>query len=75
MNFSQGAFRKKRRKVRYVNRACFPKEKQHTVTTEFTKNGRTMHMNFSFWPFLWFGLPGRLLCLLEAPERLPLGSG
>ena len=23
-------------------------------------------MNFSFWPFLWFGLPGRLLILLQA---------
>ena len=22
-------------------------------------------MNFSFWPFLWFGLPGRLLILLS----------
>ena len=21
-------------------------------------------MNFSFWPFLWFGLPGRLLLLV-----------
>ena len=28
-------------------------------TPEFTKMGK--FMNFSFWPFLWFGLPGRLL--------------
>ena len=21
-------------------------------------------MNFSFWPFLWFGLPGRLLMVV-----------
>ena len=41
--------------VRYVNRACFPKEK-HQNSQKWAK-----FMNFSFWPFLWFGLPGRLL--------------
>ena len=38
-----------------VNRACFPKEK-HQNSQKSPK-----FMNFSFWPFLWFGLPGRLL--------------
>ena len=36
-----------------MNRACFVKEKDQNSH----KNGR----NSSFWPFLWFGLPGRLL--------------
>ena len=29
-------------------------------------------MNFSFWPFLWFGLPGRLLTISseQANQRL-----
>ena len=40
-----------------VNRACFPKEK-HQNSQKWAK-----FMNFSFWPFLWFGLPGRLLIL------------
>ena len=40
-----------------VNRACFPKEK-HQNSQKSAK-----FMNFSFWPFLWFGLPGRLLIL------------
>ena len=39
-----------------MNRACFPKEKHQNSQ----KNGREIHENFSFWPFLWFGLPGRL---------------
>ena len=52
MNFSQGH---SGTKVRYVNRACFPKEK-HQNSQKWAK-----FMNFSFWPFLWFGLPGRLL--------------
>ena len=52
MNFSQGH---SLTKVRYVNRACFPKEK-HQNLQKWAK-----FMNFSFWPFLWFGLPGRLL--------------
>ena len=38
-----------------VNRACFPKEKHQNSPK------RAKFMNFSFWPFLWFGLPGRLL--------------
>ena len=38
-----------------VNRACFPTEK-HQNSQKWAK-----FMNFSFWPFLWFGLPGRLL--------------
>ena len=38
-----------------MNRACFPREK----TPEFTK--WVKFMNYSFWPFLLFGLPGRLL--------------
>ena len=39
-----------------VNRARFPREKK---TQEFTKMGE-IHELF-VWPFLWFGLPGRLL--------------
>ena len=35
-----------------VNRACLPKEKH----SEFTKMAEIM--NFSFWPFLWFGSAG-----------------
>ena len=38
-----------------VNRACFFKEK-HQTSQKWAK-----FMNFSFWPFLWFGLLGRLL--------------
>ena len=38
-----------------VNRACFPEEK-HQKSQKWAK-----FMSFSFWPFLWFGLPGRLL--------------
>ena len=38
-----------------VNRACFPKEK-HPNSQKWAK-----FMNFAFWPFFWFGLPGRLL--------------
>ena len=50
MNFSRGHSGTKFS----VNRACFPKEKhQNSQWAKF--------MNFSFWPFLWFGLPGRLL--------------
>ena len=60
MNFPQGH---SGTKVRYVNRACFPKGK----TPEFTQKMGEIHMNFSFWPFLWFGLPGRLL---EWPRRI-----
>ena len=59
MNFSQGH---SGTKVRNVNRACFPKENKHEFTKKWAK-----FMNFSFWPCLWFGLPGRLLtnCLLK----------
>ena len=46
-------------KIRYENRACFRKEK-HQNSQKWAK-----FMNFSLWPFLWFGLPGRLLILLE----------
>ena len=52
MNFSQGH---SGTKVRDVNRACFPREK-HQNSQKWAK-----FMNISFWPFLWFGLPGRLL--------------
>ena len=38
-----------------VNRACFPTEK-HQNSQKWAK-----FMNFSSWPFLWFGLLGRLL--------------
>ena len=38
-----------------MNRAFFAKEK-HQNSQKWAK-----FMNFSFWPFLWFGLPGRLL--------------
>ena len=31
-------------------------------TPEFTKK-RAKFMNFSFWPFLWFALPGQLLII------------
>ena len=53
MNFSQGH---SGTKVRDVNRACFPRK-----NTRIHKKMGGIHMNFSFWPFLWFGLPGRLL--------------
>ena len=46
MNFSQGH---SGTKVQFVNRACFPKEK-HQNSQKWVK-----FMNFSFWPFLWFG--------------------
>ena len=38
-----------------VNRACFPKERHQN------SQKRAKFMNFLFWPFLWFGLLGRLL--------------
>ena len=56
-----------------MNRACFPKEK-HQNSQIWAK-----FMNFSFWPFLWFGLPVRLVivgCLNSSfspcPSTLPL---
>ena len=52
MNFSRGH---SGTKVRNVNRACFPKEKDQN-SQKWAK-----FMNFSFSPFLWFGLSGRLL--------------
>ena len=58
MNFSQGH---SGTKVQFVNRACFPKEK-HQNSQKWAK-----FMNFSFWPFLWFGLPGRLLIQVDKP--------
>ena len=57
MNFSQGH---SGTKVRDVNRACFPKEKRQN------SHKRATFMNFSFWPFLWFGLLGRLLRTVRA---------
>ena len=44
-----------------MNRACFPKEK-HQNSQKWAK-----FMTFSFCPFLWFGLLGRLLilCILD----------
>ena len=61
MNFSQGH---SGTKVRYVNRACFPKEKHQNSL----KNGAKF-MSFLFWPFLWFRLPGRLLSTERERER------
>ena len=52
MNFAQG---RSGTKIQDVNRARFPVEK-HQNLQKWAK-----FMNFSFWPFLWFGLPGRLL--------------
>ena len=57
MNFRRGIPEQKFN----VNRACFPKE-----NTRITK--RAKFMNFSFWLFLWFGLPGRLLIIAD-PEK------
>ena len=48
-----GAFRNKSSICEF--RACFPKEK-HQNSQKWVK-----FMNFSFWPFLFFGLPGRPL--------------
>ena len=48
-----------------VNRACFPKEK-HQNSQE-----RAKFMNCSFWPFLWFGLLGRLLTIFLLRARGP----
>ena len=51
-----GAFRNKSLICEF--RACFPKEK-HQNSQKWAK-----FMNFSFWPFLWFGLPRRLLIFI-----------
>ena len=48
-----------------VNRACFPQEK-HQNSQKWAK-----FMDFSFWPLLWFGLPGRLLTLGVVLPHLP----
>ena len=56
MNFSQGGIPEQKFDV---NRACFPEEKLQN-SQKWPK-----FMNFSFWPFLWFGLPGRLLIFVK----------
>ena len=61
MNFSQGH---SGTKVRYVNFVLVFLRKN---TPEFTQKWAKF-MNFSFWPFLWFGLPGRLLTPNRAPK-------
>ena len=42
-------------------------------TPEFTK--RAKFMNFSFWPFLWFGLLGRLLTVWRGLQNHPATKG
>ena len=54
MNFSQGH---SGTKVRYVNLVLVVLRKNTRILTKIWAK----FMNFSFWPFLWFGLPGRLL--------------
>ena len=49
-----------------VNRACFSKEK-HQKSQKLGK-----FMNFSFWSFLWFGLPGRLPILPQVTWQAQL---
>ena len=51
-------------------RACFPKENTRIHRKKWAK-----FMNFSFWPFLWFGLLGRLLIWEVIQEPLPLKPG
>ena len=46
-----------------VNRACFPKEKRQN-SQKWAK-----FMNFSFWPFLLFGLAGWLLTKIPGQSR------
>ena len=48
-----------------VDCACFPKEKHQNSDKKWVK-----FMNFSFWPFLWFGLPGRLLSVVVVGPSL-----
>ena len=50
MNFSQG-----HSGTKVQCESCLFKEKHQD------SQKRAKFMNFSFWPFLWFGLPGRLL--------------
>ena len=61
MNFSRGILEQKFD----VNRACFPKEK-HRNSQKWAK-----FMNFSLWPFLWFGLPGRRLIVRTLFSGMP----
>ena len=51
MNFSRGHSGTKVR----CESCLFSKEKHQNSQQKWAK-----FMNFSFWPFLWFGLPGRL---------------
>ena len=51
MNFSQGYSGTK-----VQCESCLFPEERHQNSQEWVK-----FMNFLFWPFLWFGLPGRLL--------------
>ena len=55
MNFSQGHSGTKVQCESYL----FSKEK-HQKSQKWAK-----FMNFSFWPFIWFGLPGRLLIVIQ----------
>ena len=52
-----------------MNRACFPKEKYQNSQTW------AKFMNFSFWPFLWFGLSGRLLTEVRNQGKGGLAKG
>ena len=75
MNFSQG-----RCGTKVQCESCFFRRENNTRIHQ--KMGEKF-MNFSFWPFLWFGLPGRLLIFFNifgrvltffdvAPFRWPL---
>ena len=55
MNFSQGHSAEQKFNVSFV--LVFLRKKSTRIHTKMGE----IHMNFSFWPFLWFGLPGRLL--------------
>ena len=57
MNFSRGHSRTKVQ----CESCLFPQGKKHQNSQKWAK-----FMNFSFWPFLWFGLPGRLLIIVLA---------
>ena len=46
---------------------CFPKEK-HQNSQKWAK-----FVNFSFWPFFWFGLLGRLLRQASEPPKIDRG--
>ena len=51
-----------------MNRACFPEEK-HPNSQKWAK-----FMNFSFWSFLWFGLPGRTHLFSEVTGPQQFGA-